>query len=101
MGILESYGGGFNLLNPPTNNQPKGVIMTKLQETLATLSDYNKWRRYEEDDQPVPMPKAHDIGIAIDHAIEVLKTVQTFLTNRQKNNCSSACSPLVAIAEGV
>jgi hypothetical protein len=60
--------------------------MNKLQQTIATLKN---------------PPSAEEFAESYRHAVTVLEAVQIFLTERQKNNCSSACSPLVAIAEGV
>jgi hypothetical protein len=73
--------------------------MNKLQQTLITLKTANAWLK-SEDQNPYNAPNADDVGLAIDYMIEIGDRLETFLTNRQKNNCSSACSPLVSIAEG-
>jgi hypothetical protein len=72
--------------------------MNKLQQTLVTLKMFTAWENDSSDQ--MAMPDTGVVNLAITDAISILEAVETFLTNRQKNNCSSACSPLVSIAEG-
>jgi hypothetical protein len=72
--------------------------MNKLQQTLVTLKRAMAAEKCVSG--TTEYPSYGDYHHAVDHAIEVMEAVETFLTERQKNNCSSACSPLVAIAEG-
>ena len=64
--------------------QNKKTSLTK-QQALEILRKYNEWRRYDGLIGEGPdMPKAHDIGKAIDLAIEVLQH-----SARPETNCEA------------
>ena len=53
--------------------------MSELKTTIKTLTDFNIWRRGDDEDMQQPAPR--DIGLAIDHAVHVLREVENLIAS--------------------
>ena len=66
-----------------------------LEQTIQTLILHNTWRRGAETEMVNPK----QIGIAIDHAIQVLMQVDNLLKQKDMGNIGIALKGLEIIAE--
>jgi hypothetical protein len=55
--------------------------MSTIQETIATLKEYNKWRR---GDETITMPDPFELGVAIDDAVRLLKELEHIKSEFEK-----------------
>jgi hypothetical protein len=55
--------------------------MSTIQETIATLKEYNKWRR---GDETITMPDPFELGVAIDYAVRLLKELEHIKSEFEK-----------------
>jgi hypothetical protein len=55
--------------------------MSTIQETIATLKDYNKWRR---GDETITMPDPFEVGVAIGDAVRLLSELEIIRSEFEK-----------------
>ena len=55
--------------------------MSTIQETIATLKDYNKWRR---GDETITMPDPFEVGVAIGDAVRLLSELEIIKSEFEK-----------------
>ena len=55
--------------------------MSTIQETIATLKDYNKWRR---GDETITMPDPFEVGLAIGDAVRLLSELEIIKSEFEK-----------------
>jgi hypothetical protein len=60
--------------------------LKQVKTTIKTLKKYNEWRRGGEGEMPNPK----EIGVAIDHAVDVLQSVENLLKQKGRHNTEVA-----------
>ena len=67
-----------------------------LHETIKTLTNHNAWRRGDVENAPQLLPA--QIGLAMDHAVNVLREVENLIEQKGRHQTESAYRRLVLAA---